>query len=110
MWRFAPSFTAFGRVIGTENGPDEQVEKVWRAAARAQLTTGLPMTTHNWVGNGAVWCIGILREEGADLSKVVIGHVGANRPDMELARWILTARPGRVYFLQRQGKNQKGIN
>ena len=69
--------------------PDEHVEKVWRAAARTQLATGLPITTHCWVGNGAEWEIGILREEGVDLAKVVIGHVGANRPDMDKARWIL---------------------
>ena len=64
-------------------------EKVFRAAGRAHGATGLPITTHCWVGVGADWEIGIFREEGVDLSKVVIGHVGANRPDMDLARWIL---------------------
>ncbi|MFH0966016.1 MAG: hypothetical protein V2A58_18605 [Planctomycetota bacterium] len=67
----------------------KHTEKVFRAAARAHLATGLPITTHCWVGIGADWEIGIFREEGVDLSKVVIGHVGANRPDMDLARWIL---------------------
>ena len=72
-----------------EGPPDEYVEKVWRAAGRAQCATGLPVTTHCWVGNGAEWEIAILREEGARLEKVVIGHLGANRPDMDLARRIL---------------------
>ena len=70
-------------------GAGERTEKVFRAAARAQVATGLPVTTHCWVGVGADWEIGIFREEGADLSKIVIGHVGANRPDMDHARWIL---------------------
>ena len=69
--------------------PDEHVEKVWRAAARAQLATGLPITTHCWVGIGADWEIGILREEGVPPEEIVIGHLGANRPNMELARRVL---------------------
>lgn len=67
----------------------QSTEKAFRAAARAQVATGLPVTTHCWVGIGADWEIGIFREEGADLSKIVIGHVGASRPDMDHARWIL---------------------
>ena len=67
----------------------EHTEKVFRAAARAQVATGLPVTTHCWCGIGADWEIGIFREEKADLSKVVIGHVGAARTDMDRVRWIL---------------------
>ena len=70
-------------------GLGPHTEKVFRAAGRAQVATGLPITTHCWVGVGADWEIGIFKEEGADPSKIVIGHVGANRPDMDLARWIL---------------------
>lgn len=64
-------------------------EKVFRAAARAHVATGLPITTHCWLGVGADWEIGIFREENVDLSKVVIGHVGIGLPDMDHARWIL---------------------
>ena len=72
-----------------EGDPDEDVEKVFRAGARAHLATGLPITTHCWIGNGALWQIGILIEEGVPPASVVIAHVGANRPDMDNARRIL---------------------
>ena len=72
-----------------EGEPDEHVEKVWRAAARTQLATGLPITTHCWVGKGADWEIEILTAEGVPPDKIVIGHLGANRPDMDLARRVL---------------------
>ena len=65
------------------------VEKAFRGVARAHLATAPPITTHCWVGVCADWQISVFREEGVDLSKVVIGHVGANRPDMDRARWIL---------------------
>ena len=67
----------------------EDNEKVFRAAARAHCATGLPITTHCWLGVGADWEIGIFRDEGVDLSKVVIGHVGVARPDMDRAKCIL---------------------
>ncbi|MFH0962455.1 MAG: hypothetical protein V2A58_00425 [Planctomycetota bacterium] len=69
--------------------PGEHVEKVFQAASRAHLATGLPITTHCWAGRGAEWEIGILKDEGVDQGKVIIGHVGANQPEMENARWIL---------------------
>lgn len=74
---------------GQSSTPRENTEKVFRAAARAHLATGLPITTHCWLGDGADWQIAIFREENVRLDKVVIAHVGANRPDMGHARWIL---------------------
>ena len=72
-----------------EGEPDEQVQKVFRAAARTQVATGLPLTTHCWIGNGAQWEIETLTEHGVPPEKIVIGHVGANRPNMDNARRIL---------------------
>lgn len=52
-------------------------ERVFRAAALAQQQTGLAITTHTtrW-GTLAMEQIAMLEEFGADLSKVVIGHLG----------------------------------
>jgi phosphotriesterase-related protein len=53
------------------------VERVLRAVARTHLGTGAPVTvhtsSHEQTGRLA---IDVLRQEGADLTKVVIGHAG----------------------------------
>lgn len=64
--------------IGTGTGhilPAE--ERVFRAAAMAQQKTGVAITTHTtrW-GTLAMEQIQLLEEAGADLSKVIIGHLG----------------------------------
>jgi phosphotriesterase-related protein len=55
-------------------------ERVFRAAALAQQRTGLAITTHTtrW-GSLALEQIAMLREFGADLTKVIIGHLGDRR-------------------------------
>jgi predicted metal-dependent phosphotriesterase family hydrolase len=50
-------------------------EKCLRAAARASRETGLALTTHTTHGTMALEQLEILREEGADLDRVVIGHM-----------------------------------
>jgi phosphotriesterase-related protein len=55
-------------------------EKVTRAAARAQKITGAPIWVHTENGTMGLEQIKILREEGADLTKVAIGHSDRN-PD-----------------------------
>lgn len=50
-------------------------EKCLRAAARAHLATGVSLVTHTTHGTMALEQIQILNEEGADLSRVVIGHM-----------------------------------
>ncbi len=75
--------------LAADGGLRDDNEKVFRAAARTHVATGLPITTHCWLGNGADWQINIFRQEGVDLSKVVIAHVGIDHPNIELARWIL---------------------
>src|SRR5207253_5663793 len=55
-------------------------ERVFRAAALAQARTGVAITTHTtrW-GTLALEQIAMLEEFGADLSKVIIGHLGDRR-------------------------------
>ncbi|MEK6720728.1 MAG: hypothetical protein AABZ33_08685 [Chloroflexota bacterium] len=51
-----------------------QEERVHRAAARASRRTGLTITTHGVMSDVALAQLAIFEEEGADLSRVVIGH------------------------------------
>lgn len=50
-------------------------EKCLRAAARASIETGLAISTHTTHGTMALEQIRMLREEGVDLDRVVIGHM-----------------------------------
>lgn len=58
----------------------EYEERVTRAAARAQKITGSPIWVHTECGTMGLEQIEILKEEGADLTKVAIGHSDRN-PD-----------------------------
>ena len=51
-------------------------EQIVRAAAYAQRRTGLPITTHTHYTLQAERQIDILEDAGADLDRVVIGHMG----------------------------------
>jgi predicted metal-dependent phosphotriesterase family hydrolase len=53
--------------------PDE--EKVMRAAARAHLRTGRPISTHTSLGNLPLEQLELLENEGVELRYVVIGHL-----------------------------------
>ena len=69
-------------------GPTE--EKVLRAAGRAQLDTGAPVSVHtyNYRPNRlAHHVLDVLKEEGADLEKIVICHLDT-RPDSDYVRSI----------------------
>lgn len=50
-------------------------EKLYRAATRAHRQTGAPISTHSEAGTMMLEQVALFREEGADLSHVVIGHV-----------------------------------
>ncbi|MGI5518041.1 phosphotriesterase family protein [Streptomyces sp. CA-106131] len=66
--------------IGTEKGwmsPTE--ERVHRAAGRAAARTGLPIMTHSFASDIGLWQLQVLREEGADPSRVIIGHADTYR-------------------------------
>ncbi|MDA0991521.1 MAG: phosphotriesterase-related protein [Verrucomicrobia bacterium] len=62
-------------------------ERVFRAAARAHLQTGATITTHTYFGLLAFEQLALLEEEGANLSRVIIGHLGDKR-DIDLLRAI----------------------
>ena len=51
-----------------------QEERVHRAAARASRRTGLGITTHAVMSDVGLQQLTVFEEEGADLSRVVIGH------------------------------------
>ena len=60
-----------------EQGMTPGVERVMRAVAQAHVRTGAPITVHTNVHNrSGLDAQRVLREEGADLTKVVIGHSG----------------------------------
>jgi len=67
--------------IATE--PDSNDVKQLRAAARASFKTGAALTLHQWVGDGErlMKTLDILETEGADLQRVIVGHVGGDAPD-----------------------------
>ncbi|GAA4823798.1 phosphotriesterase family protein [Tomitella cavernea] len=68
---------AFLKCAIEEQGLTPGVERVMRAVGQAHAETGVPITvhTHPHSGSGLV-AQRVLKEEGADLEKVVIGHSG----------------------------------
>jgi phosphotriesterase-related protein len=65
----------FGEQATSLNRITAHEEKCLRAAARAARETGLALTTHTTHGTMALEQLEILRQEGADLDRVVIGHM-----------------------------------
>jgi len=63
--------------------PDSNDVKQLRAAARASARTGAALSLHQWVGDGRqlAQTLDILEAEGADLRRVIVGHVGGDAPD-----------------------------
>ena len=74
--------------IGTSTVITEDERKVFKAACYAQKETGVPIYTHTTLGRLAVEQLDLLKSNGADLSKVVIGHVDL-KPDMDYYKRIL---------------------
>ena len=67
--------------IGTSQSLTDSEEKVLRAAAKAQIETGLPIYVHPYFRDGkyhALNLLDILEEEGADLARVVMCHMDGN--------------------------------
>lgn len=70
-------------------GVTRDLEVMTRAAARAQVHTGLPIMVHSYpTGNVARRQIEIFREEGVDLTRVKIDHSN-DTTDIEYLQWIL---------------------
>jgi phosphotriesterase-related protein len=75
------------KVVSDEFGITEDVRTIIRAAAGAHRRTGAPITTHTQQGAGARSGLeqqAALREDGVDLSRVIIGHVDWTDPDTPL--------------------------
>jgi predicted metal-dependent phosphotriesterase family hydrolase len=85
--------------IGEKLTPSE--EKALRAIARASRRTGAAIITHTDLGHLALLQLDIFAEEGADLSRVIVGHLGS-APDLELH--LAVARRGATLGYDRVGK------
>ena len=74
---------AFLKCAVDEPGLTRGVERVLRAVARAHVLTGAPVTVHTHpMSRNGLDVIQVLTEEGADLTRVVIGHSGdSDDPD-----------------------------
>jgi phosphotriesterase-related protein len=71
-------------------GLTRDVDRVLRAGARAHRKTGVPITTHTKAAPNGLEQQRIFREEGVDLSRVVIGHVNrAAAKDIEYAQQLI---------------------
>ena len=72
--------------VGIEGSPITENEvKSIRASGRASRRTGAPITFHRGgQGREKLAVIGILDEEGADLSRVIFGHSDPIASDMDL--------------------------
>jgi len=65
------------------------VERILRSSARAHLRTGAPISTHTHAGTErGLEQLEIFKEEGVDLSRVVIGHSG-DTTDLAYLRRLL---------------------
>jgi predicted metal-dependent phosphotriesterase family hydrolase len=67
-------------------------ERVLRAAARAHLATGAPISTHTERGTMALEQVAIFKEDGGDPSRVIIGHMD-HRLDEEHLKSLLNTGP-----------------
>lgn len=73
--------TGLGEIL-----PHEEISL--RAAVRAHAATGVSLVTHTTHGTMALEQIEIFRQEGADLSRVVIGHMDI-QPDLDYVIEVL---------------------
>jgi phosphotriesterase-related protein len=65
-------------------------ERVLRAAARAHLATGAPISTHTDRGTMALEQLAILRREGVDPARVLVGHLDFALDEAYLRRVLAT--------------------
>jgi phosphotriesterase-related protein len=83
-------------------------EKVIRAAARAHLATGAPITTHTERGTMAVEQVGILRGEGVEPARVIVGHMDRRLGDEGYLRTVLET--GAFVAFDNVGKSRYGAD
>lgn len=89
-----------------EGGLNEQNEKCLRAGARAHRATGVPITTHTGPPDVGLGQQRVLREEGVDLSRVIIGHIG-DTTDTDLQKKLMDE--GSFIGMDRFGIYSEGI-
>jgi predicted metal-dependent phosphotriesterase family hydrolase len=81
----------------------EDEEKVFRAAARANRETGVPVSTHTTLGTMGLEQVEILKQEGANLNQVVVCHLDL-MPDT--AYHVQLARQGVFLGFDTAGKTK----
>lgn len=64
-----------GEIGTSKNQMTEREEKIFKASIIAQQQTGVPITTHTTLGTFGHEQVAFFKENKADLSKIVIGHV-----------------------------------
>jgi phosphotriesterase-related protein len=73
--------------------PEESTEaKALRAAARASRITGAAISVHQWIRDGEMLelSLQIIEEEGADLHRVILGHIDAvSAKDLERLKALM---------------------
>lgn len=90
--------------IGSWDYITRDERKVFRAIGRVQRETGLPIFTHTGIpGKSALEQLDLLEDGGADLSKVIIGHLNSltDLNNTEIQRAIM--RRGATVGFDRQG-------
>lgn len=100
------------KVANDEEGISEAHERVLRAAARASIRTGCPISTHHWArGEQGREQVRIFQEEGVPMHQVCIGH-SADTVDVDYLESLLRegvylsmdrypGRPGRPGWSER---------
>lgn len=64
-----------GEIATSKDTMTENERKIFLAAVAAQKETGVPITTHTTLGTFGHEQVEFFKAQGADLSKIVIGHV-----------------------------------
>ncbi|AZP04781.1 phosphotriesterase family protein [Jeotgalibaca ciconiae] len=64
-----------GEIGTSKNEMTDRERKVFEAAVLAQKQTGVPITTHTTLGTFGKEQVAFFKEQGANLSRIVIGHV-----------------------------------
>lgn len=77
-----------GEIGTSRDGFADEEKKVFLAAARAHAQTGAPITTHTTLGKYGLEQVALLKNNGVDMEKVVIGHLDLN-PNMDYYLRIL---------------------
>jgi phosphotriesterase-related protein len=91
-----------GEIGSSQNVITPNEYKVFRAAARAHLQTGRPISTHTSLGTMATEQANLLEEEGVDLQYVTIGHLDLTESFDTL---LAIARRGAFIQFDTFGKN-----